>query len=318
MKNKPTVSVILPVYNAGKYLAEALDSILNQTYDDFEVIAINDGSSDNSLEILNSYAKRDNRVRVISQKNHGLVYTLNHGISLANGEYIARMDGDDISLPRRFELQVKELKANKEVVLAAGIFEVINEYSEFVRLDVTPVKDADIKRTLHLYNPLAHGSVMFRKEVFLRIGGYRDDVGPTEDFELWTRFAEAGKFICIPHGIFRWRLNPEGITHTVNSYMIEMTKKHINKMWETLPPTVVGWSELRRRGSYYVSNYGERGIKMKLIMLDNNCHIAIKLMAKGKWLAGLRQLFAVALVGRSGVKVVVPRVLHTLRVLIRP
>ncbi|HIP11775.1 MAG TPA: glycosyltransferase family 2 protein, partial [Arcobacter sp.] len=105
MKN-PMVSVLLSVYNGEKYLDEAIESILNQTYQDFEFIIINDGSTDKSLEIIEKYKKEDNRIVVISRENKGLIYSLNEGISQAKGKYIARMDADDISLATRFEEQV--------------------------------------------------------------------------------------------------------------------------------------------------------------------------------------------------------------------
>jgi len=109
------VSIVMSVYNAQKYLDEAIESILNQTYSNFEFIIINDGSTDKSLEIIENYAKKDSRIIVINRENKGLIYSLNEGIRKANGKYIARMDADDISLPQRLEKQVEFMEKNKNI-----------------------------------------------------------------------------------------------------------------------------------------------------------------------------------------------------------
>ena len=120
-QKSPLISVILPVYNAEKYLAEAIDSILNQTFTDFEFIIINDGSTDNSLSILQSYQTQDSRIRLFSRENKGIVMTMNEGIDLARGEWLARMDADDIAMPSRFERQLQHLKETSADICGAWI-----------------------------------------------------------------------------------------------------------------------------------------------------------------------------------------------------
>jgi len=142
---------------------------------------------ESSRSLIDAYAKLDERIVVVHQKNIGLVATLNKAINLAEGKYIARMDADDISLPRRLDTQVKLLEKNKKAVLCTSCFDVINEYNEFVRLGLAPAHSQDLKRSMHLYNPIAHGSVMFTKKAFLEAGGYSGDVGPIEDYDLWIR-----------------------------------------------------------------------------------------------------------------------------------
>lgn len=315
--SRPLISVIMPAYNAEMYLREAVDSILSQTYSHFELIIVNDGSTDGTADILEHYRKFDKRVRIITQKNKGLVVTLNDTIRQhAKSNYIARMDADDISLPRRFEWQIAAFKANPKVVLVGGSFEIMNEFGEFQYNDLVPSRDADIRRMLHLYNPLAHGSVMFKRDAFEKAGGYSDKVGPTEDFDLWCRLAHVGEVAGIPHAIFRWRQNPQGITNSNNGLMVRKTREYVESMWRDFPLDVINTRTLRAITMPYVEAYGDRGANIKRVILDNNCQIAIKMMARRRIAAGLRQYFAVALVGRSGLRVCYHRTKNTLRSII--
>ena len=127
MSTNPLVSVLMSVYNGDRYLDEAIDSILSQTYENFEFIIINDGSTDHTKDILSSYSNQDNRIRVFHQKNHGLTFSLNRGLELSRGKYVARMDADDISSPRRLEEQINYLRANPEVGVLGTQMEIINE-----------------------------------------------------------------------------------------------------------------------------------------------------------------------------------------------
>lgn len=313
----PLVSIVLPVYNAERYLREALDSLLNQTFKNFEILAVNDGSKDGSLDILKHYAAVDDRIKIIDQQNKGLVATLNETIPRAKGALIARMDADDVSLPRRIQLQVEQFEKNPKLVLVTGCYEVINEFSEFVRFSVLPTNDADIKRSLHLYNPIAHGSVMFKKETFLKTSGYRSDVGPTEDYELWLRMAREGEFYSLPNSIFRWRINLDGITHTNNDEMVKWTRKHVEDMWRLYPPAIAGPRQLRQTFKTYVHLYKKRGIRMKMVILDDNCRIGVKMIARKQVVKGVRQILSVAATGRPGVKVVINRIVYTTKILLK-
>ena len=163
----PKVSVILPVYNAEKFLKEAIDSILNQTFTDFELLLINDGSTDRSEEIIKSY--NDKRISYAkNEKNSGLINTLNRGIDLARGEYIARMDGDDIALPERFELQVKHLIKSDAAILATTYYSVDetgNALPDWPTDRATITRD-QIRKTLPKDNCLAHPTIMGKAIVF--------------------------------------------------------------------------------------------------------------------------------------------------------
>jgi len=310
---KPRISVIMPVYNTEAYLKEAVDSILGQTYTNFELIAINDGSKDGSAAILDHYARIDKRMHVIHQENAGLVKTLNRGLALAKGEFIARMDADDVSFPRRFELQLEAFDANPDAVLVAGGFEIIDEESEFLYREVIAANDRDIKRSMLLRNPIAHGSVMFRKSASDKVGGYSDACGPTEDFELWSRLSLLGTFIGLEQTIFRWRVNRKGITSNNNKLQIEIMKRHVAALWANNFPEVLSAKTLREDGRRYFKTYKKRGFDMRNIILSDNSQIAFQMMKRGRFFMGLHQLFAVATASRTGFKLA----LHRLRLTIR-
>lgn len=127
------VSVVMPVYNSEKYLKESIESILNQSYSDLEFIIINDGSTDNSFKIIKEYAKLDKRINVISRENKGIVYSLNEAIRLAKGEYIARMDADDISAPKRIEKQISFLKSHRDIDILGTQVKVVGNISNDIK-----------------------------------------------------------------------------------------------------------------------------------------------------------------------------------------
>lgn len=303
MPKTPVISVILPVYNAAQYLKYAVDSILDQTYEDFELILINDGSKDASKEIINRYAEQDDRIITVHQKNIGLVATLNKGIGLAKGTYIARMDADDISLPRRLKEQVRLLEENPHAVLAASCFDIINEYNEFLKLGVVPGMGEDVKRSMRLYNPIAHGSVMFRKDAFLKTDGYSDKVGPTEDYNLWIELAELGDFVISDKSLFRWRINPEGITHSNNDVMQEATQRLVKAYRESHPIKPYSVSRMKKLGAEYIKTYGSIGVIMKEIILEDNYNLGIKAFKEGHVATGVRFVASVAFTGRTGMKI---------------
>ena len=219
VKQQPKVSVLLPVYNCEKYLAETLNSLVCQTYDNFEVIAIDDGSTDGSLAVLRHYAGFDDRIKVFEQSNKGLVNTLNKAASLATGKLFARIDGDDLATPMRLELQVREMILHPECVLLGSSFDVVDEGSEFLYHDAVPTLQDDIKLAMYYRNPLAHGSIMMRRKAFEAAGGYSTDCDPTEDYELWMRMIKIGEVHALPNSLFRWRINPNGITSTRSDAM---------------------------------------------------------------------------------------------------
>lgn len=202
----PQITVIMPVYNGSKYLKFAIESIFNQTYKDFELIIINDGSTDDSEKIIMSY--HDNRLRYYSQSNIGLTLTLNKLIEYARGKYLARMDQDDWSHPRRLERQVNFLDSHPKVFLLGSWIQVIDIEGKIRYNHKYPVTNQAIKEGMLYSNCFAHGSVMIRKspEIF-----YRKEFDDAEDMDLWARICQRYEVGNLPEYLYKWRVNPEGI-----------------------------------------------------------------------------------------------------------
>lgn len=212
----PLISVILPVYNAENTLGEAIESILNQTFADFELILINDGSTDASEKIVLSY--EDKRIKYFSNEtNKGLIYTLNRGLRLARGKYIARMDADDISLPTRFEKQVRILEENPSVIVCGSriaYFGIKKRKSVYI----APESSEENKKWLVRESCFAHPTVMMRKEVLVnnRIS-YHPDYKNAEDYKLWIDLAPYGEFYNIQEVLLNYRLSSTQITQSYNT-----------------------------------------------------------------------------------------------------
>lgn len=227
--NKPFLSVLMPVYNCETYLAEAIESILNQTYTNFEFIIINDGSSDDSEKIINSYS--DDRIRYIkNEKNLGLITTLNNGIELANGEYVLRMDADDFSYPERFEKQVLFMQMNPDIALSGTWF----LKSDRVNKNTNPTTFEGCKLNLINNSVLCHPSVIFRKVSIVNANIKFNPIAlHAEDYQFWIDIVKAGlKISNLPEVLLNYRIHPMQISsakkeiqdNTVNSIRLDYAK----------------------------------------------------------------------------------------------
>lgn len=205
----PAVSVVMPVFNAQRYLSEAIQSILDQSFQGFELIAIDDGSTDQSSEILNAYAYRDSRLRVYRQTHRGLPATLNFGCALAQGRYIARMDADDIALPDRFAHQLPFLEAHPGVAILGTQLERIR--ADGTRIDTTnvPLSHGEIIANMQEFCCMHHPTVMMRTAALRSIGGYREAFHSAEDHDLWLRAAEQFELANLPQVLLRYRIHTE-------------------------------------------------------------------------------------------------------------
>jgi Glycosyl transferase family 2 len=186
----PLISVVMSVYNGDRYLAEAVESILNQSFGDFEFIVIDDGSTDRSAFLLAEYRRSDPRVQVHHQANRGLVESLNRGCGLARGKYIARMDADDIAVSDRFMRQVDFMERHPEVGVVGGAVEFINGDGRSLGISALPTEDRKIKAGLLHNCVIVHPTVLMRREAVLSLGAYRKIVVDAEDYDLWLRVAE--------------------------------------------------------------------------------------------------------------------------------
>ncbi len=188
---RPRVTVIMSVYNGEKYIGEAVESILNQTYKDFELLIINDGSTDSSKDII--YLYDDKRIRLINNKrNIGLTRSLNKGIRLSQSEYVARMDADDVSLPTRLEKQVKFMDANDDIALCGTWFQSIGNNSDVVWK--VPEHDEEIRCLMLFHNPIFHPTVILRRAVLEQFSlSYNPKYRYSQDYDLWVRMLAHSK-----------------------------------------------------------------------------------------------------------------------------
>mgnify|MGYP001765710724 CR=1 FL=1 len=213
--NHPTVSVMMAIYNASAYLHEAIDSILTQTFSDFEFIIVDDGSTDGSDGIVRSYD--DPRIQLIQNEHSGLVTSLNLAMSHARGRYVARMDGDDRAMPQRFECQVARLESDAAVDIVCTDVFIIDGEGKRTGQQTQPGLDNDLVRDALLHRrqakPIIHPSVMMRREVMDALGGYRR-FDCAEDHDLWLRAVDRFTFARLEERLLEYRIHGGGISRT--------------------------------------------------------------------------------------------------------
>lgn len=214
MNNFPQVSVVCSAFNAGDTLINSLESVLSQEGVDFEVVVVNDGSTDDTLRLLRRFAAKDDRIRVLDQENRGLTRALISGCEVANGRYIARLDADDLCLPGRLKKQCQLLDKNSDVVFVSCWSQAIGPQNETLFETQRP---ADSSKATHALlferqGPTAHGSVMFRKSTYEMVGGYRPEFYFAQDSDLWLRLGEVGKLAYVPEVLYSFRISPTGVS----------------------------------------------------------------------------------------------------------
>ncbi|NNF02070.1 MAG: glycosyltransferase [Bacteroidia bacterium] len=213
------VTVLLPVYNGEKYLEDACRSVLNQSFHDFELLIINDGSSDRTSEIINSFS--DPRLRVVNnEQNIGLIKTLNKGIDLAKSDLIARMDADDICRPKRLQLQVDFMNENPDIAISGGLFQAIGTSTSNVVKQ--PTNPDVIKSKLLFHTVLAHPTVIYRKEALVKNSLYYDEsYKHAEDYELWVRASRRVKISNLNEVLIDYRFHDKQVSAEFNNIQIE-------------------------------------------------------------------------------------------------
>ena len=227
----PKISVIMPVYNGEKYIREAIDSILTQTYADFEFLIIDDGSTDASPQIVRSY--NDPRIRFHqNEHNMGVAATLNRGLDLAEGEYIARMDADDISLPQRFAKQVEYMDSHPKVAVCGCGIQLTGAQCGERLFAQTP---AQMKVDMLFSCGLAHPTVFMRSTVFGKNGLHYDErFSKLEDYALWVETLRKHEIVCIPDILFRYRIHPGQVTQNYSPVFHEQFRALKGKQMEQM------------------------------------------------------------------------------------
>ncbi|GAB2831626.1 glycosyltransferase family 2 protein [Ferruginibacter profundus] len=211
MKQVPEITVLMPAYNAAKYIVAAVTSVLNQSFQNFELLVINDGSSDDTERIVKNFA--DERIKLINQPHQGIAAALNIGLLNAAAPLIARFDADDICYPERLQIQYDFFKTNPEYVLTGSDVDYADHNSEYLYhyANVGHTHE-EINDRIGSFCPFIHSSVMYKKETALAIGGYDARAHTFEDYRLWIKFITKGKVCNTKKPLIMVRLNPESVT----------------------------------------------------------------------------------------------------------
>ena len=299
----PTVSVLMPVYNAEPYLAEAVESIQGQTFADFEFLIVDDGSTDRSHDLLERYAASDARLRLTSRPNTGYTVALNELLRSATGEFVARMDADDVALPQRLARQVDYLRAHHDVVCVGTAVHLIDGAGRFLR-DGHPGMDHEAIQRLALAGdcPLNHPSVMMRRAAVEGVGGYHAEFEPAEDLDLWLRLGEVGRLTNLPEVLMKYRQHERSFSEQHQRLQLERSAAAVLEACRRrgIPPQEVAlrpWrpTDRRSRMQTYVG-YGRRGLERSDYRMA--LHYGLQAIAQVPWDPDGWRLLARALLKR--------------------
>lgn len=231
MKN-PLVSVIIPTYNRKKYVVKAIDSVLNQTYKNIEIIVIDDGSTNGTDKIISELSKKNSKIVFLrNETNLGFVKTLNKAISGARGKYIARIDDDDLWRDKdKLTKQVEFLENNREYILTGGGVVKINKSGGEIIRYLLPEKDKTIRKIILSSNPFIHSSVIFLRDIWEKAGGYKEEFGFFADWELWLSMGRFGKLYNFPDFFVNYLDNEQNIIGNSHDIQIRRKLKEVLKM----------------------------------------------------------------------------------------
>jgi len=234
MPHIPAVSVVMGAYNAQRYVAEAIGGILGQTFADFEFIVVDDGSTDQTLSIIREFAARDPRMKVLQIPHGGIVDAANVGLQQAQAELIARADADDVSLPQRFEKQVRYLAENPEVICVGSRLLLIEPYGAVVGESRHKLTHDDIDAELLQGSgwSMPQPAAMIRKAAIDKVGGYRNEYLWSEDLDLFLRLAEVGRLANLPDILVKYRNHPGSTNHRRPRIQAELSRKCVIETYQ--------------------------------------------------------------------------------------
>lgn len=220
-KSEPLVSVIMPVYNCEKYIEQALESVINQTYKNIEIIVVEDASKDGTWDKLVEVAKRDSRIKPLKNKqNLKIVETLNKAIANSKGKYLARMDGDDVRIADSIAKQVSFLEDNPDYAMVGGVVEICDKKMNWLNDRRYPISDAEIRSKMFRFSPFCHASLVFRADA-LKKSPYR--LALAEDYDLYFRIAKVGKMANLEDKVYKVRTHSASDSQTMGRYQEKLT-----------------------------------------------------------------------------------------------
>ena len=216
----PLVSVVMVAYNASRYIAQSIESVLNQTMQSLELVVVDDGSTDGTRTLVMEYSRRDHRVRYIAQHHSGITVARNRACEAARGSFIAVLDADDIAKDRRLELQVQYLTKHDDVGLVAAPVELIDEEGYVLGILQHLSPKADVNIALAQFNCIVHSTVMFRTSLWCQLGGYRDYFQAAEDYDFFLRLSEHMRIALLPDVVCQFRIHAGQITATAIPHVV--------------------------------------------------------------------------------------------------
>ena len=251
----PEISILLPFHGDCEYIAEAIESCLIQSFECFELILINDRATEKTLAKVKKF-KFNSRVIVVTAPKPGIVEALNHGLTLARGDYIARMDADDLMEPQRLLEQYNEFKTRENLVVLGSQIYYINDSSSIIGRSHFPTGSKEVKRKLKLKNVIAHPSAMYKKEIVIRVGGYRAIFVHAEDFDLWSRISRLGEVDNLDFPLLRYRQHSNQVSRLFEVEQAESTYliSILNYLPKDLPSTNLSPISIERS---ILENYSE-------------------------------------------------------------
>jgi len=284
----PMISVLMPVFNGERYLREAIDSVLNQTFKDFEFIIIDDGSTDSSAVIINNY--KDERICFVQQDNAGISESLNKGINLAKGKYIARMDADDISDPDRFMIQYEYMRANDDIDILGGHAHLIDTQGRVIGEKLKPISSKVINRAIEYACPLNHPTYMVRTDVYRKLCGYRVCFSGGEDYDFLLRAFDNGNSIKnIDRYLIYYRINTNLSRPDRDHYQMFLTRIALQLHRQRVKCGREDSAVLASVGS------GSKRVSFRFLMAYR-WRNALLLKAKSKGISNIARMFAIVLV----------------------
>ena len=251
----PSVTVVMPVYNGEQYLAEAIESILNQTFTDFEFLIVDDGSQDSSAAIIRDYANRDERIRVIQhERNQGQASARNSGIAAAAGRFIAAMDSDDISLPQRLEKQVNFLQSHPDIGVVGTFLHTVSADKTGRQSHAYPQQHAIIVLESALGNTAVAGAAtMARRNILRSVSGYESSQNLAIDKELFTRLFGTTRFANLPMALYVYRLHHGQMSQMSDeeqkTVALEIRRRWLARLWGEAPPACIDRLDRLRKGT---------------------------------------------------------------------
>jgi glycosyltransferase involved in cell wall biosynthesis len=262
----PKISILLPFHGECEYIVEAIKSCLIQSFESFELILINDRAILKTLAKVDEFIF-DSRVRVVTAPKPGIVEALNYGLTLAKGDYIARMDADDLMEPQRLLEQYKEFKTRENLVLLGTQVNYINNSSLIIGRSFFPTGTKKVKKKLELKNVIAHPSAMYQKEIAIKVGGYREIFAHAEDFDLWSRISRLGEVDNLKIPLLRYRQHSNQVSRLFDVKQAEST--YLISILNFLPE------------AFSQTNLSPNSIEKSI--LDNHSEISIKGKALIHW-----------------------------------